>query len=163
MARAIRQHNQRLRGQFSDYYQPVVELIPQYQRLTLADTIGRKGAARFFYRGVRVNPAQNLRLAFDYLNNGRLNANMRYVRAARGISGFASSFTSGLLASYLLGYTIRRSLSVNRNYPLDRPLVYSMAGIIGASIAFNWHLNRVQAGTVEEYNQRLKERLAGKE
>jgi hypothetical protein len=163
MERAVNQHNQSLRGRFSDYYQPVVGLISQSERLTMADTITWKGASKFFYRGVRVDPARNLPLAFDYLNNGRLNGNMRYVRTARRVSGFATGLASGLLTGYFLGYILRRNASVNRNYPLNRPFVYSMAGVIGAGIAFNWHLNRVQAGTVEEYNQRLKERLANQE
>ncbi|KAB7733101.1 hypothetical protein F5984_03955 [Rudanella paleaurantiibacter] len=163
MERAVRQYNGRLRGQSSSYYQPMVALIPRSERLTLADTIARKGSTRFVYRGIRVDPAQNLRPAFEYLNNRRLVANMRYVRTARTISVVASGFAAGFLASYVLGYSLRRSVSVGHTYPINRPLVYSMAGVIGAGIAFNWHLNRVQAGTVEEYNQQLKERLVSKE
>ncbi|WP_157580097.1 hypothetical protein [Rudanella lutea] len=157
MERAVRQYNGRLRGQFSAYYQPVVALIPSSERLTLADTVSIKGIGirpRFTYRGIRVEPATNLRTAFDYLNSGRINSNLRYVRTARRVAGLVSSLAVGVLSGYFVGYALRGA-----SYPVNRAIVYPAASVIGASTLAIWHTNYIQAGTMHEYNLKIKERV----
>ncbi|TAE26504.1 MAG: hypothetical protein EAZ91_17775 [Cytophagales bacterium] len=160
LERTVKQYNGFLRSKSEDYYRPLYELGGQTGPLTLADTIERRKGAQFWYRGVRVDPADNLRLAFDRLNNGRLSGNMKYIRTGRWVSGFAGGLASGVLAGYLLGYALRRNNG--SIYPADQTLIYSAAAVIGVTTIYNRvHLNHVQRGTVDDYNKRLREAIRG--
>ena len=156
MERAVLSHNLALRSQSGDYYRPMFDLRPQSDRLTLVDSVQLQGSylyPKFIYRGLRVDPATNLKTAFEYLNSGRVNANMRYIRTVRGVSGFVSGLATSTLTAYLLYYIARRS---NGPYPVNQGIIYPALGIIGLSIVANWHVNRQQVGTMQEYNEKLK-------
>jgi hypothetical protein len=156
MERAVQQYNIALRSNSGDYYRPMFDLRSQADRLTLADSVQIKGSylyPKFMYRGVRVDPATNLKLAFQYMNSGQLNANMKYIRTVRGVSGFLSSLASTTLSFYMLYYVSRRA---NGPYPINRGIIYPALGTIGLSLVANWHANRIQVGTMGEYNGRLK-------
>ncbi len=156
MERAVLNHNMALRSNSGDYYRPMFDLRAQSDQLTLADLVQIKGSflyPKFIYRGLRVDPASNLKTAFSYLNSGRINANMRYIRTVRGVSGFVSSLATSTLTGYLLYYAARRS---NGPYPINRGIIYPALGTLGLGIVANWHVNRQQVGTMREYNEKLK-------
>lgn len=156
MERAVQSHNMALRSISGDYYRPMFDLRPQSDRINLTDTVLIKGRflyPKFMYRGVRVDPATNLKLAFKYLNSGRIESNMRYIRGLRGISGFLSGLASSTLSLYLLYYAARRA---NGPYPINRGIIYPALGTIGLGVVANWHVNRQQVGTMRAYNGKLK-------
>lgn len=163
MERAVQSHNLAIRTQSGDYYRPMFDLRPQYDRLALADSVHIKGNfifPRFIYRGLRVNPATNLNTAFDYLNSGRLNSNMRYVRTVRTVAGLVSGLAFGVLGGTLLSYAVRNATG---SYPLNRGVVYPALGTVGVTFLANWHANQVQLGTMKDYNLKIKERAERRE
>jgi len=158
MERAVRSHNLSIRTQSGDYYRPMFDLRPQSDRLVLTDSVQIKGSfiyPKFVYRGLRVDPATNLKTAFEYLNSGRVNANLRYIRTVRTVSGFVSGLAFGVLTGTLLSYAVRNATG---SYPLNRGVVYPALGTIGITVLANWHANQVQLGTMKEYNLKIKER-----
>lgn len=158
MERAVSSFNLGLRSGSGDYYQPTIDLRPQSDRITLADTVTIKGRFPFYrykYRGIQVDPASQLKPAFAFLNSGRVNTNMRYIRTVRRVSGFVYGLASTTLSTYFLLYAARRATGP---YPVNRALVYPALTLLGVSIAGGWHANHQQAGTMREYNERLKKR-----
>ncbi len=156
MERAVQSHNLSIRTQSGDYYRPMFDLRPQSDRLELADSVQIKGFfpyPKFVYRGLRVDPATNLKTAFEYLNSGRINTNMRYARTVRTVSGFVLGLAVGVLSGTLLSYAVRNATG---SYPLNRGIIYPALGTIGVTILANWHVNQVQLGTMKEYNRKLK-------
>ncbi len=158
MERAVQQYNAVLRTNSGDYYRPMFDLRSQSDRLTLADTVSIRGSflyPKFIYREVRVDPAANLKTAFNYLNSGRVNSNMRYIRTARGVAGFVTSLAVNTLTFYTLYYAAQRSRGP---YLFNRGIIYPALGTLGLGIVAIWHVNRQQVGTMREYNAKLKEK-----
>lgn len=157
LEQAVNQHNQRLRSQSGDYYRPLFDLRPARERLSLRDTVviqSRFLYPKFTYRGVRLDPANNLKLAVKYLNSAQITGNMRYIRGVRGVSGFLGGLSAGALSAYFLLYASRRTLGY---YPVNRAFVYPTLTLFGVSLLGSWHANRQQLGTMYEYNQKIKE------
>lgn len=155
--KAVRSHNQFLRGQSADYYAPLFDRGFQVRPLSLADTISvvRRGLSnRYTYRGIQLHPGGQLTKLADRLGNQDVKDGLQYNRRVEYIAGLVNTLSISFLLPRIMLFGIQRANG--RSATLNSPLVWgSLAGLtFGHGLRI--HANRVQLQTVQLLNDRIR-------
>ena len=158
LERAVQTHNRRLRIQPDDYFVPVVNASMRQASLSLADTVAllRRGLAnRYRYRGVWVEPAQQLTRLSDQLNDRDVRNGFQYTRRVNSIAGL---FT-GLGLSYLVPRLLIYGLSQANGRPalLGSPVLWTATAVTTIGAGMGYHARQVQQQTTRLLNERLRD------
>lgn len=156
---AVLAHNRMLRSRFGQYYVLLYDVSAQVNRLSVNDTIAtsRRGLAeRYWYRGIRVVPVQQLRPLADQLNDSDVKDGFQYARRVGGIGSLFASLGIAYLAPRLLIYGVQRANG--RATTLQSPITWTALAAVGIGYSIRIHAGGVQRRSVRLLNERLRSR-----